>query len=289
MLPRLLLVVASFYGAGALLMVLQRRSGTGTRTAWRKYATYGLFLTAMLIVTALGPAVFALAVLGTIGAALAELAGAAGLPPGARVATTVAGLAIAVAALRGGVGLLYPVAIGLALVTLVAGALARDARRGAREALWGVTALVGVATPGAHLLLLAAMPGRLALFAFLFLVVCCADAFAELIGRRWPLGRGFLPVSPGKSVGGLLGGTAAAVAMALAVATATALWTPGRAMLYGLALALAATMGDLVASSLKRAVGVKDFGTALADHGGVLDRFDSLLFAACPFYWMALR
>jgi phosphatidate cytidylyltransferase len=289
MLARVLLVAASFYGLGALLMLAQRRGNGTSRTAWRKYATYGAYLAVMLLVAALGAAAFAVAVLGVLATTLAELTRAARLPAAARLGTVLGGLAIATAALMGGTAVLYPVAIGLSLATLVAGALARDAPQGARSALWGVTALVGVATPGAHLLLMAARPGRFALFAFLFLVVCCADAFAELVGRRWPLGSGFLPASPGKTVVGLLGGTAAAVAMAIAIATAISLWTPGRAMLYGLALSLAATLGDLVASSLKRAAGIKDFGAALADHGGVLDRFDSLLFAACPFYWMALR
>jgi len=61
---------------------------------------------------------------------------------------------------------------------------------------------------------------------------------------------------------------------------------PGRAAMYGLTLGVAAVVGDLIASSLKRALGVKDFGTTLPGHGGVLDRFDSLIFAAWPFYWM---
>jgi len=146
--------------------------------------------------------------------------------------------------------------------------------------------LIAIATPGAHLLLLVDRSDRFALFAFLFLVVCCADAFAELIGRRWPLGKGLLPVSPGKSLTGLFAGLAAALLMALMLSAATGVMGPGRAAVYGLTLGVAAVVGDLIASSLKRALGVKDFGTTLPGHGGVLDRFDSLIFAAWPFYWM---
>ena len=146
--------------------------------------------------------------------------------------------------------------------------------------------LVAVATPAAHLLLLNTQPERFALFASLFLVVGCADAFAELVGRRWPLGRGAIPVSPTKSLGGIVGGVTAAVVMALALQRATGLWPVPRAVGIGVGAAIAATAGDLVASSFKRTLGIKDFGTLLPDHGGLLDRLDSLFFAALPFYWM---
>ncbi len=68
-----LLIVASFYALGGLLMWLQRRGGA-SRTAWRKYATYGVFLIAMLLVADLGPTAFSVVVLSVLGAALFELA-----------------------------------------------------------------------------------------------------------------------------------------------------------------------------------------------------------------------
>jgi phosphatidate cytidylyltransferase len=186
----------------------------------------------------------------------------------------------------GGAAALYPTALLMALATLAFGAFAADPRSGGRASVWGVAGLVAVAAPGSHLLLLADHAERFALFAFLFLVVCGGDAFAELAGRRWPLRRGILPASPNKTLGGLLGGLAAALAIAVAVNRALGLWSGAQAAAFGLALALAGSLGDLVASSMKRALDIKDFGSSLPRHGGVLDRFDSLIFAAVPYCWM---
>ncbi|MBI2115683.1 MAG: glycosyltransferase, partial [candidate division NC10 bacterium] len=62
-----------------------------------------------------------------------------------------------------------------------------------------------------------AADARFPAFAFLFLVICGGDAFAELIGRAWPAGRGFVAASPGKTVSGLIGGLAAAVVLGVIV------------------------------------------------------------------------
>ncbi len=287
MLARVFTVVGAFYGLGFALMLLQRRGASGnTRTTWTKYASYGLFLTAALLLAHLGGTWFAGAVLLASAIALHEFFRAAKLRTATRVALTGGGLAIGISALADGAAVLYPVAVGLALVTVAAATLARDPRAATQSAMWGVMGLVTIATPAAHLLLLTGRPQRFVLFAFLFLVVCCADAFAELVGRRWPLGRGLLPASPGKSIAGVVGGVTAAMVMALVLQAATGLWSAPRAVAYGVAIALAATAGDLVGSSFKRVIGIKDFGSVLPGHGGLLDRLESLFFAALPFYWM---
>lgn len=287
MLARVLLVVGGFYGLGLALMLMQRRSGSGTtRTKWTKFLSYGLFLAVGLLLGYAGGAAFACAVLLASGMALDELLRAAALGGRARAGLVTAGLGVGIAALAGGASALYAAAIAIALTTIVVAALARDPRAALRSATWGVMGLVAVTTPAAHLLLLNGQPERFVLFAFLFLVVCCADAFAELVGRRWPLARGLLVVSPGKSLSGVAGGIAAAIVMALVLQRATGLWPVPRAVFVGVGVAIAATAGDLVASSFKRTLGIKDFGTLLPDHGGLLDRLDSLLFAALPFYWM---
>lgn len=287
MLARVLIVAGAFYGAGFVLMVVQRihRADT-TRTPWTKFLSYGVFLAVALLVAYWDGAAFAGVVLLALATALHEFLRAAGLGVASRSALTAAGVTIGLAALGGGVSGLGAAALALALAAMVVAALARDPRSATRSAMWGVMGLVTVGAPAAHLLLLSGRAERFALFAFLFLVVCCADAFAELVGRRWPVGRGLLPASPAKSLAGLAGGVAAGVVMALALQRATGLWSVPRAVACGTAVALAAAAGDLVASSVKRSLGIKDFGTLLPDHGGLLDRLDSLLFAALPYYWM---
>jgi phosphatidate cytidylyltransferase len=286
-LARVFLVVAAFFGAGAILMLVQRRSSEETsRTGWGKYASYALLLAAMLGVAAASRAAYVAGTAVLVLAALNEFGNAAGLSTRRRLALLVSGSLCLATALFAGAGALYGVAVALSLGMLALGALGSDPENAARQSMWGVIGLLAVATTGAHLLLLADRTERFALFAFLFLVVCCADAFAELAGKRWPLGRGLWRVSPQKSVAGLAAGLTAAVIMSFALSAATGLWRPWQAAAYGLLLAMAGVIGDLTASSVKRTLGIKDYSNALPGHGGVLDRFDSLIFAAWPFYWM---
>jgi phosphatidate cytidylyltransferase len=148
------------------------------------------------------------------------------------------------------------------------------------------TTLLGAAWIGlglAHVLLLSDLPahGRLSVFTLL-LCVFAADTLAYFAGRL--LGRHKLAprISPGKTWEGFVAGTIAAVAVAffaLYEDRDTFLSIP-EALVLGGAIALAAALGDLFESAVKRDMEVKDTGRLLGGHGGVLDRIDSLLFAA---------
>jgi phosphatidate cytidylyltransferase len=130
-----------------------------------------------------------------------------------------------------------------------------------------------------------------------FVVTWATDTFAYFAGRGYGRRKLAPHLSPGKTVEGALGGLAGAVASALVMGTWTGLGQPrdlwGTVALHSLALGLllgiAAQAGDLFASSLKREWGVKDFGGLLPGHGGLLDRFDSLLFTApIAYYYLTL-
>lgn len=91
-------------------------------------------------------------------------------------------------------------------------------------------------------------------------------------------------VSPNKTWEGFLGGLLTTVLASALVLPWLTPWTLGPALLMGLALGLAGFFGDVTLSAVKRDVGVKDSGTLLPGHGGILDRVDSLIFTAPLFF-----
>jgi phosphatidate cytidylyltransferase len=115
------------------------------------------------------------------------------------------------------------------------------------------------------------------------------DVGAFFVGRS--LGtRPMSSASPNKTFEGLAGGWIAAVLAAVVLVGLISPWDDlgiGQKAMFGLAAAAAATLGDLCESVLKRDLGVKDMGTLLPGHGGVLDRFDSLLFVLPATYYAA--
>jgi phosphatidate cytidylyltransferase len=96
--------------------------------------------------------------------------------------------------------------------------------------------------------------------------------------------------SPNKTVEGLFGGMIATVLVTTVVVgfVGIAPWDgAGDAFLLGVAAAIVAPLGDLCESMLKRDLGVKDMGSILPGHGGLLDRFDALLFVLPITYYVA--
>jgi phosphatidate cytidylyltransferase len=131
--------------------------------------------------------------------------------------------------------------------------------------------------------------GRLATFALL-IAVWAGDTLAYLGGRL--LGRHKMApkTSPGKTWEGFVFGTLGTIFAAFVTlydARDTFL-SIGEAVAFGAVIAVAAPLGDLFESMLKRDAGVKDTGQLLGGHGGMLDRIDSILFAAPAAYFALL-
>jgi phosphatidate cytidylyltransferase len=203
--------------------------------------------------------------------------------------------------LRGEAALLFGVALAMALSVLWYMAAPVKARKGTvpnvAATLLGVLYVPFMASYALILLRAPEIPGQSSGRNLLLLVIGLTvlyDVSAYGIGTWWG-SRPLAPtISPKKSWEGVVGAT---FMLLLAALTLVPLFTPfkedggpgaGGAVGLVLVIAIAAPLGDLVESALKRDFGIKDMGSLLPGHGGVLDRIDSLLFTL-PMAWYFLR
>lgn len=154
----------------------------------------------------------------------------------------------------------------------------------------GTAALVVVYVPllAGFVLLLAAPDddGPLRVIAFAVTTIC-SDIGGFAVGARWGRHRMSPVVSPQKSWEGLVGSLVLCVLSGVAffvIGFSAPVW---QGLLFGFAVGIAAVVGDLAESMVKRDLGVKDMGSMLPAHGGFMDRFDSLL-AAAPVAYVLL-
>lgn len=120
------------------------------------------------------------------------------------------------------------------------------------------------------------------------------DVFAYLIGSAFGTHPLCTKISPHKTVEGLLGGLGGTILLAASVFVSLRSFVAfpvgmGGVVTFALCCSLIGNLGDLFFSACKRILGVKDFGSILPGHGGLLDRFDSLLYAApLTLLWITL-
>jgi len=178
---------------------------------------------------------------------------------------------------------LAPVVISVSLLISLTWHLAH--RTGTATADWALTFAGGVylGWAGHHAVLMRAFDNGAAWLLLVLTGVWLADSGAYFVGVRWGQHKLATAISPQKSWEGLIGGIAFGSVGNGLFAVAIGLPLIHGAML-GLIGSTIGTLGDLSISMMKRQAGVKNSGSLIPGHGGVLDRIDSLLFAVIAGY-----
>jgi len=137
-------------------------------------------------------------------------------------------------------------------------------------------------------ILIAQGPHPVAYILFVVLLIAANDTGAYFVGRAFGRRKLSPLISPEKTVEGLIGGLIAGLVVASILATFPAWETIGiaKALVAAAIVGLIAPLGDAVESMVKRSLGVKDMGSVLPGHGGMLDRIDGFLFAVPAIYFL---
>jgi len=120
-----------------------------------------------------------------------------------------------------------------------------------------------------------------------FLILWIYDSGAYIVGSIAGKRKMLERISPGKSWEGFAGGTAAGLLTAYMISASFLEFSSLEWMLIAIVIIIFGTLGDLIESMLKRSAGIKDSGSLLPGHGGILDRFDAVLVAA-PFVYLII-
>lgn len=165
----------------------------------------------------------------------------------------------------------------------------RDIRQSAGEAALFLMGFLYVPLLLGHLMLLRGLPYGIQWIFLVIVIVMAGDTGAYYVGRSLGRRKLYPIVSPNKSVEGAVGGLAGSVTGALiAKFTFFPELTVLDAVVTALLLGVLGQLGDLFESLLKRSFGVKDSGAIIPGHGGILDRLDSILFAAPAAFYYAV-
>lgn len=191
--------------------------------------------------------------------------------------------------------LLWGFWVALSFAALLAAVQRGNPRDSLQNVATTLLAVLYVAGLLGHLVLLRDLPAHhggsdrqgFYVVVFAFASMWVADTGAYLVGSLWGRRRLAPRISPGKSLEGAVG---AAILTAAAGGVFAAWWLPELlpiwgGMLLGLVASVFGLLGDLVESMFKRDAGIKDASNIIPGHGGVLDRFDSVLFVGPLIYW----
>jgi len=188
---------------------------------------------------------------------------------------------------------ILPIAMTAAVVISLVWLLCRSPReRAFHNWAWIVAGVLYVGWMLSYWLNLRIIPCGKGLVYLAIFTTFANDTGAFFIGRKWGKHPLAPAISPGKTWEGAIGGVVCAIVAATAIFRIPILFSPSpftwRIILLAFLISLFAQLGDLVESLLKRNMGVKESGKLLPGHGGVLDRFDSLIFVGAMVYYYVI-
>ena len=173
--------------------------------------------------------------------------------------------------------------VGLVLLVPIARNRARGQLQQTALAIFGFVYLGWMFS---HLSLLANLPQAYGYLLFLVFAVEINDVAAFSFGRLFGRHKLREKISPNKTLEGSLGAVAVSMTLPWLLWFSFPHFGVPELILTGLIVGIGGQLGDLVISTIKRDIGIKDMGAVISGHGGVLDRIDSMIFVAPLFYHM---
>ena len=120
------------------------------------------------------------------------------------------------------------------------------------------------------------------------LLIWTNDSFAFLVGKNFGKHKLFEKVSPKKTIEGFIGGLVFSIIVGVIIGQYSGIFSISSWIIIAIIVAVFGSLGDLVESKFKRQANIKDSGTIMPGHGGLLDRLDSLFFLA-PFVYLYIH
>ena len=174
-----------------------------------------------------------------------------------------------------------------ALIAILLLVLVSFFRKGKMQFLfWFILAVVWLILPLLILVNLSFFAEAKKLIVFLVLLIITNDTAAYLAGKKWGKKKLAPTISPNKTYLGSVAGLLATTLMAIAIHFIWQLFEFWQALIFAIVLGIAAQLGDLLESKFKRFLKIKDTGSILLAHGGMLDRSDAFLVCLPVYYYL---
>jgi phosphatidate cytidylyltransferase len=259
-------------------------AGAGSGRDMQTAVATGLGLVVLaLILFKIGPAAAMILVTAVIVLSAAELFAAlqrGGYQPATLVGLVASGGLVLGAYWRGEVAL--PIVLGVTVVTTLIWYMGVHRINPTMNAGVTLLAIGQVGLLGSFAALILTLPNGIGVLIGVIIAVVANDVGALLVGQQ--VGRAPVApdVSPNKTIEGVVGGAITSIivtVLMLGMILDLTPWDTGSAAALAIVVAFAAPLGDLCESMIKRDLGIKDMSSVLPGHGGMLDRFDGLLFA----------